>query len=96
MTETAAVASSSEPAAEAMGKLPSPASIDGADKALLLLVSIDESVATRVLSHLGSEEVLALRKASEQLLEIDPKVLLVVHREFVGRMRQGMPARRRR
>ncbi len=91
MAETAAVAVSGGAAARE-AKLPSPASIDGAEKALLLLVSIDESVATRVLSHLEADEVLALRKASEQLLEIDPKVLLVVHREFVGRMRQGMPA----
>ncbi len=66
--------------------------VEGAEKALLLLVSIDESVATRVLSHLGSEEVLALRHASERLTEIDPRVLLRVHKEFVSRMRQGMPA----
>ncbi len=66
--------------------------VEGAEKALLLLVSIDESVATRVLSHLGPEEVLALRHASEKLTEIDPRVLLQVHKEFVARMRQGMPA----
>lgn len=71
---------------KAMSSLPGPA------KALLLLVTLDEDVATKVISTLDEGAVRALRSVSEKLDEIDPDELAAVHREFLSKVRGGVPA----
>ncbi len=66
--------------------------VDGARKALLLLVSLDESIATRVLSHLEGEDVRALRDAATGLKEVEPDVVVSIHQEFASTLNQGVPA----
>lgn len=63
----------------------------GAAKALLFLVSIDEKVATSVLGRMSIDEVRAIREASEALEEIDPRVILAIHRDFIGAIQSGVP-----
>ncbi len=66
-------------------------SMSGPQKALLLLVSIDEAGATKILSHLSPEQVQRLRSASDQLPEVNPASILHVHREFIEAVRGGVP-----
>ena len=66
--------------------------LSGAEKALLFLVSLDESIATRILGHLGDDEVKLLRDSSSAMTEAPPKAIKAVHHEFLERVRQGMPA----
>ena len=63
----------------------------GAERAMLLLVSLDEEVATRVISHLAEPEVAMLRRATESLREVEPAMLARIHREFLSRVRAGLP-----
>ncbi len=70
---------------------PSLSSLSGAQKALLFLVSIEESIATRILSFLRAPEVAELRAASETLEEVDPEAILGIHREFIEVVQQGVP-----
>lgn len=65
--------------------------LSGAQKGLLFLVSLEEAVATRVLSNLSPQEVQSLRSASEGLAEIHPNVIAGVHREFVSLIDDGVP-----
>ncbi|MEM9068647.1 MAG: flagellar motor switch protein FliG [Myxococcota bacterium] len=65
--------------------------LDGASKSLLFLVSLDEAIATRVMSHLSPSEVGLIRKASESLEEVDIDLLLAIHREFISAIRDGVP-----
>ncbi len=67
------------------------AALDGSAKALLFLVSLDESIATAVMGSLSPEEVGQIRKASETLEEVDVDVLLAIHREFISAIRDGVP-----
>jgi flagellar motor switch protein FliG len=68
------------------------AALTGAQKALLFLVSIDESAATRIVAQLDVEELACLRRTSDTLAEVDPETLLSVHREFAELVRRGVPA----
>jgi flagellar motor switch protein FliG len=68
------------------------AGLAGAEKALLFLVSLDEGVATRVLSHLSDDEVRKLRESSDRMTEAPPSALEAVYHEFLERVRAGMPA----
>lgn len=63
----------------------------GAQRALLFVVSLDEGVATRVLSHLSDEEVKLLRQTSESHVNATPRALAAVHRDFLARVREGAP-----
>lgn len=67
------------------------AALDGPAKALLFLVSLDESIATAVMGNLSPDEVGMIRKASETLEEVDVDVLLAIHREFISTIRDGVP-----
>ena len=64
----------------------------GAEKGLILLVSLEEAVATKVLSHLTQVEVKALRSAAETLKDGDPKVVQMVYRDFAEAIQHGMPS----
>lgn len=63
----------------------------GAAKALLFLVSIDEKVATAILGRMSVDEVRSIREASDALEEVDPRVLLSIHRDFIGAIQAGVP-----
>ena len=65
--------------------------LTGPEKGLLFLVSLDESIATRVLSHLSADEVKVLRGAAEGLTEVHPRIIASVHREFAEYVEQGLP-----
>ena len=65
--------------------------LSGAQKGFLLLISLDEAVATRILGYLSDEELKTLRKASEQVREVSPPTLLALHKEFATRANQGAP-----
>ena len=65
--------------------------LPGAQRAMLFLVSIDESIATRILSRMSEHDVLQLRKASEGLHEIDPPAVISIYRSFIGEVRKGVP-----
>lgn len=65
--------------------------LSGHQKAFLFLISLDESIATRILSHLSDEELKQLRKASEETREVSAGTLLALHKEFAARARGGAP-----
>jgi flagellar motor switch protein FliG len=65
--------------------------LTGAQKGFLLIISLDETVAARILGYLSDEELKTLRKASEQVREVSAQTLLALHREFAGRAREGAP-----
>lgn len=61
----------------------------GAEKGLLFLVSLEESVATKVLKCMSPEEVRLLRAAANALPEVAPNALTAVHVEFAQAMERG-------
>src|ERR1700712_2820694 len=63
--------------------------LSGAQKGFLLLISLDEAVATRILGYLSDEELKILRKASEQIREVSAQTLLALHKEFASRANEG-------
>jgi len=63
--------------------------LGGAEKGLLFLVSLDESVATKILKCMSPEEVRQLRAAANQLPEVPPSALTAVHVEFAQAMERG-------
>ncbi len=63
----------------------------GAQKALAFVLSVDEPVATRILSFLHEDQVELLRRTSEVTHEVEPRVVASVHREFLTRVKQGVP-----
>jgi len=65
--------------------------LSGAQKGFLLLISLDETVATRILGYLSDDELKTLRKASEQVREVSAQTLLALHQEFASRAHQGAP-----
>lgn len=65
--------------------------LTGAQKGFLLLISLDETVATRILGYLSDDELKTLRKASEQVREVSAQTLLALHKEFASRAREGAP-----
>src|ERR1700761_712772 len=52
--------------------------LSGAQKGFLLLISLDESIATRILGYLSDDELKILRKASEQVREVSAATRLLV------------------
>jgi flagellar motor switch protein FliG len=68
-----------------------PKPLTGAQKGLLFLVSLDESVATKILKCMTPEEVRQLRSAAMALPEVDPNALTTVHVEFAKLMERGVP-----
>ncbi len=65
--------------------------LGGAERAFLFLVSIDESIATRIISNLQQPELDRLRSVSEGLSEVAPSTLVGVYREFIKEVREGVP-----
>jgi flagellar motor switch protein FliG len=65
--------------------------LTGAQKSLLFILSLDESVATRILANLSEEEVRALRRATGEVKEVTPLVIHAVHREFTERATGKLP-----
>ncbi len=65
--------------------------LSGAQKSFLLLISLEESVATRIISYLSDEELRVLRKASEDVKEVAPRTIMALHREFAERAALGAP-----
>lgn len=65
--------------------------LTGAQKGFLLLISLDEQIATRILGYLTDEELKTLRKASEQVREVSAGTLVALHREFAARASEGAP-----
>jgi len=65
--------------------------LTGPEKALLFLVSIEESIATRILSNLNATDVATLRSTSEDLSEIDTGSIIDIHREFILIVQGGVP-----
>jgi flagellar motor switch protein FliG len=63
----------------------------GAEKGLLFLVSLDESVATKILKCMSPEEVRMLREAANALPEVASQALTAVHVEFAQAMERGVP-----
>lgn len=59
------------------------APIRGTHKALLLLMSLDESAATRILANLSLEDVAQLRRATEDFDQATPELLSAVQLEFI-------------
>lgn len=76
-------------AAEAGG---APAALAGPQKSLLILLGLEESLATQVLGHLNVDEVDRLRQASETLTEVNPNSIIEVYREFVEIAQGDLPA----
>lgn len=66
-------------------------SLTGPQKALLFMVSLDESVATGILSHLNGDELRRLKESADLVTEVTPAQLLHVHREFAYLAERGVP-----
>jgi flagellar motor switch protein FliG len=65
--------------------------LSGHQKAFLFLISLDESIATRIIGHLTDEELKQLRRASDETREVSSHTLLLLHKEFAARARAGGP-----
>lgn len=68
-----------------------PKTLTGPQKGLLFLVSLDETVATRILAQLTDDEIRTLRRVSGELSEAAPESVAEVHREFAARAERGVP-----
>ena len=66
--------------------------MSGAQKAVIFLVSLDERVATKVISHLSDYEVRQLRESSVGLKEAPATAIQAVHQEFLQLVSDGVPA----
>jgi flagellar motor switch protein FliG len=66
--------------------------LNGNEKGLLFLVSLEERVATAIMGHLDQEEIAWLRSASDSLTEVEAPAITAVHYEFIERVRAGVPA----
>ncbi|MCG8557246.1 MAG: flagellar motor switch protein FliG [Proteobacteria bacterium] len=85
---SAAAATSASPAAS--GQLGSEVqALTGPQKALVFLVSMDEGLATRIMSKLSDEQVGALRQVSAEMIQVSPQTIAAVHLEFVERSGGG-------
>jgi flagellar motor switch protein FliG len=63
--------------------------LGGAEKGLLFLVSLEESVATKILKCLAPDEVRQLRAAANLLPDVPPSAMTAVHVEFAQAMERG-------
>lgn len=68
-----------------------PRPLTGPEKGLLFLLSIEEAIATRVLSYLEPEEVRNLRSVADSMQEVDPDTIAAVLREFAEYVEAGLP-----
>ncbi len=68
-----------------------PAGLTGAQRAMLLLVSLDEDVATRVIAHLEQSDLARLRNASGMTGHVAPPAIAGVQRAFLSEAQQGGP-----
>lgn len=96
MAETATAASATAtagvpPPALLLGAGAAPP-LTGAEKALLLLVSLDEDVATRMIASLDDRELSLLRETTSKLRDVPAAAIARAQREFVERARAGAPA----
>lgn len=67
-----------------------PESLTGPQKAVLMLLSMEESTAVPVLSELSPEEVAALRTAAKDLKSVPIEELGIVYREFIERSQSAL------
>lgn len=64
--------------------------LNGAQKAVLMLLSMDEAAATPILAELGADEVKRLREAAASLTAVPTQSLEGVYQEFIQRSRQAV------
>jgi len=64
--------------------------LSGAQKAVLMLLSMDEAAATPILAELDAEEVKRLRSAASDLRAVPTSALEKVYQEFIDRTRQAV------
>jgi len=64
--------------------------LSGAQKAVLMLLSMDEAAATPILAELDAEEVKRLREAAAGLSAVPTQALEGVYQEFIQRTRQAI------
>jgi flagellar motor switch protein FliG len=60
-------------------------------KALLLLVSLDEDVATRMIASLDDRELALLKETIASMREVPAAAITSAQREFIERIRAGVP-----
>lgn len=65
--------------------------LSGAQRAMLLLVSLDEDVATRVIAHLDEGDLGRLRAASESTQTVKPQAVVEAQRTFLVEAQHGGP-----
>jgi len=65
--------------------------LTGPQKAMLLLVSLDEDVATRVIAHLEPGELTRLRAATESTRQVAPASIALVQKTFLAEAQSGGP-----
>ena len=61
------------------------------EKALLLLVSLDEDVATRMIASLDDRELALLKQTIVKMRDVAPAAITSAQREFIERIRAGVP-----
>ncbi len=64
--------------------------LSGAQKAVLMLLSMDEAAATPILSELDPEDVKRLREAAANLRAVPTQSLESVYKEFIDRSREAV------
>lgn len=69
-----------------------PVKLSGPQKALVLLLSLDDSAASKIVANLKEQELRVLKRSTDELEEVDAKTIVQVHREFAELLRQGAPA----
>jgi flagellar motor switch protein FliG len=79
------------PASTGAAGLAAASDLTGAQKAMLLLVSLDEDVATRVIAHLEPQDLGRLRSATEATRTVAPLALASVQRSFLEEAQHGGP-----
>lgn len=73
-----------------MSYVASPVVLTGPQKAVLLLLSMEESTAVPVLSEMSPEEVSQLRHAASTLRSVPVQQLGSVYREFIERSQNAL------
>jgi flagellar motor switch protein FliG len=66
--------------------------LTGPQKALVLLLSLEEPLAAKIMAHMREEELRTLRRSTDGLREVDAATIVAVHREFAEMLRAGAPA----
>lgn len=65
------------------------AKIGGIDRALILLLALEEDVASRIVSELNEGEIQKLHSATREVRKVDAETLTAVYKAFVDDMAQG-------